>query len=666
MFSKKIGRKSIHLPAWKKRRFLYSTFIFLVWVVLSIALAVFIQEALVQKANGLESTAISKLASKEAILSVKVQKDVACIKPKDTPSAPKASDLYKDIQDYKKALQLFKKHKKEDKANVSELREIAKNLASTAKKAEEICEPRAESYALGFLGEAYEQAGLWAEASDLTQKALRIAESFSDREVSNGLAYQWQWQLGRIYRDREDQKKNTKQAVAYYGLAVNTLNAVRAKLVSIDSDTQIKFLENVEPIYREYVSLLLDEYVGLLETGIDQQANLEQARVVISSLQASELASFLEEPCPINRPEFLDNVVDKKDETAALFYPIVLEKRIAVILKLPKQKKLHYYDFPVDTSGANNSFEHTLEALQASLEEAYTFKSVKALSKQVYSWLIQGAEKHLIEYAKTHNQPIKTLVFVLDTPLRNIPLAALYDGKQYLIEKYAVAIAPRLELPDLRPLSKRRLSILAAGLTEPPPKEASNYGKLLYVKAELESIRQTGARVEQLLDKEFTLYGFNKKLNSNSFQIVHLATHGQFSSNPDETFILSADSKIQASKNTNQLSLDEMFRAKGENDLSPIELLVLNACETATGDGRETLGISGISVKAGVRSAIASLWTLSDEISVDFTKQLYRHLRQPSLSKAEALQRTQQALLKDPRYEHPRYWAPYILVGNWL
>jgi CHAT domain-containing protein len=105
---------------------------------------------------------------------------------------------------------------------------------------------------------------------------------------------------------------------------------------------------------------------------------------------------------------------------------------------------------------------------------------------------------------------------------------------------------------------------------------------------------------------------------------------------------------------------------RGRDRQDPIELLVLNACETASGDDLATLGIAGTAVKAGARSAIASLWTLDDAPSVKFTEILYSHLQQPDVSKAEALQKAQLALLQDPLYRHPRYWSPYILAGNWL
>lgn len=531
---------------------------------------------------------------------------------------------------------------------------------------------RIKSYALGFLGEAYEQAKQWDDAQNITKKALVIAEDIQDK----GLSYQWQWQLGRIYRDYdksafEQKDANIKQSMAYYRLAVDTLDKIRTDIAYASSANKYAFSTEVEPIYRDYISLLLKEYVNLDKSGVNLQDNLKEARRVISALQSSELVSFLGEPCPVQRLDFLDEVVDTKDETAALLYPIVLDDRIGVILKLPDQKKLEYYETRVDKS----QVEKTLKDLQFALEEAYTFQAVKDLSQTVYKWLIEKAESYLESYSSQRSPGIKTLVFVLDSRLRNIPMAVLHNGKDYLIEKYAVAIAPRVELPNLRPLSKRKFKILAAGLTIPVDFE-KEFGKLPYVKDELDAIKQTGVEVKKLLDQEFTFEKFREELNSDSFQVVHLATHGKFDDTPQNTYVLAYKKKVTANnpeassgdpcKGSNSHTLACMFQEIDQSTLNPIELLILNACETATGDGRETLGISGISVKAGVRSAIASLWTLNDEFSVEFSRQLYQQLQQRDLSKAQALQKVQQALLKDPQYDHPRYWAPYVLVGNWL
>ncbi len=112
--------------------------------------------------------------------------------------------------------------------------------------------------------------------------------------------------------------------------------------------------------------------------------------------------------------------------------------------------------------------------------------------------------------------------------------------------------------------------------------------------------------------------------------------------------------------------LDQLFRTQKQNRSSTLELLILSACKTAAGNDRAVLGIAGTAVKAGAQSAIAGLWTLSDDPTVKFTPTLYQFLGKPDISRAEALRRAQLALLQDPNFAHPRDWAPYVLVGSWL
>ncbi|MGI2909415.1 CHAT domain-containing protein [Tolypothrix sp. VBCCA 56010] len=277
------------------------------------------------------------------------------------------------------------------------------------------------------------------------------------------------------------------------------------------------------------------------------------------------------------------------------------------------------------------------------MEEEYTFEDVREKAKKLYEYLV----KDINQYIEKEHKQIKTLVFALDTNLRNIPLAALvynYDnasGKvEYLIDKYAIALAPRLDIPYPDVLQGKKLNILAAGLAEPDPevneRDKRKFSKLRYANAELDVLKNlekinSRVSVTKLADDDFKTKQFQSEINNVAFQILHLATHGEFSSSPENTFILAYDQVISIKE------VGDVFRTQLQSQLEPIELLVLSACETAAGDKRATLGISGVGVRAGVRSAIASLWTLDDKISVEFTKKLYEQLLKPGLTKAQAL-----------------------------
>lgn len=559
--------------------------------------------------------------------------------------------------------------------------EIAPILDNALQQARVLQDPQAQSYALGYLGQLSEQEHQLSEAQNFTQQALNLVQD-SDRAH---IAYRWQWQLGRIYKAQIDltqaqnqQKANPKaatpeysKALSFYNAAFKTLQTLRQDLATSDPDLQFSFQEKIEEkVYRQLVELLLNSNPS--QENLEQarwQQNLRQAREVMESLQIVALENFLQQPCASANPNLLDNIVDQEQSRAdkgfdkqfkadkpsktAVIYSIILSDSLHGILKLPGQKNLQHYSSNV-TEG---EIREQVEKLQRDLQEGYTFDAVKQESAKLYSWLIAPIKGQL-EAAK-----INTLVFVQDGPLRNIPMTTLYDGKNYLIENYAIAESLGLNIANPQPLPKQGLKVLVAGLAilpEKPEGLKQEFAPLENVRAEIKEIQKPGIAVTQLSDLNFTSKAFNNKLNQSPFQIVHLATHGEFSSAPEDTFILNADGKISIDQ------LDTMFRSVGLNRVEAIELLILNACETASGDSRAPLGIAGTTVKAGARSVIASLWSLGDESSVTFTQELYTQLLKPGVTKAEAMRQAQLKLMKMPKYEHPKHWAPYILAGNWL
>jgi CHAT domain-containing protein len=515
--------------------------------------------------------------------------------------------------------------------------DIAQLLSTAIEQAKSLKDSRAESHALGALGGVYEKTQQFSIAQNLTQEALLMAQAIAAPD----LAYQWQWQLGRLQVGED-----IKGALTAYNEAFKTLQSLRGDLVAINPDVQFSFRESVEPVYRQFVDLLLRPQTPPLqgETGESpNQENLYKAREVIEALQLAELDNFFREAC-LQPQQQLDQVVDQQAPTAAIIYPIILPDRIEVILKLPEQP-LHHYVTLISQTDVDN----TIEQLRQNLIRPFTTREAQSLSQQVYNWLLQPA---LVEL---QNSNIDTLVFVLDGALRNIPMAALYDGKQYLVENYSIALAPGLSLIDPKPLKDQKLKALAAGVSE----ARLGFSALPNVEKELEEI-QSEVPAFVLLDRQFTTQTFQNQIKSLSVPVVHLATHGQFSSNADETFILAWDEKI----NVNELRY--LLETRDQSQPDAIELLVLSACQTATGDKRAALGLAGVAVRAGARSTIASLWYVDDESTAVLMSQFYREFVNTGLTKAEALRRAQLALLQNPQYQRPRFWAPYVLVGNWL
>ncbi|WP_199246158.1 CHAT domain-containing protein [[Phormidium] sp. ETS-05] len=513
--------------------------------------------------------------------------------------------------------------------------DAARNLAglvltTAVQQARELKDARAEAEAMNQLGQLYAQNRQWENAKEVTTRALVIAQGID----ADDIVAQAAWQLGQILKQEGD----IHGAISAYRDAVASLQSLRRDLVAINRDLQFDFKESVEPVYREFVGLLLQPMAGQNEV---TQANLKEARGAIEALQRAEIENFFREACLPSKPVQLEEI----DAQAATIHPIILADRLEVILSLPGQPLRHY-----TTNMSAGEVEAVLTHMYSALHPSYSDEERLSLSQQVYDWLIRPAEAELARAS------IKTLVFIPDGMLRSLPMAALYDGQQYLVEKYAVALSPGLELFP-QGLKRRELQTLAVGLTE----ARQGFGALPGVEVEVNNIAsEVNAKV--LLNQEFTRTGFQNQMKAKPFGVVHLATHGQFSSNPEETFLLTWDDKIQVN------DFDRLFQNRERGTLNPVELLVLSACETAAGDKRAALGLAGFALRSGARSTLATLWSVNDQSTAELMSEFYSQLstKTAEMPKAEALRQAQIAMLKNPLYNHPYFWAPFILVGNWL
>lgn len=505
---------------------------------------------------------------------------------------------------------------------------IAQLLAATLEQARQLNDPRAESYTLGTLGKLYEQNRQWEDARTVTEQALAIAQSLGAADI----AYQWQWQLGRILKAQNQ----NPGAIAAYSQAVTTLQSLRNDLVAINTDVQFSFRESVEPVYRQLVELLVQPG----SSGVPSQENLARARTVIESLQLAELDNFFREACLQAAPVQVDRI----DPTAAILYPIILENRLEVILSVPGQP-LHHYSTEVRRA----EVEQTIAQLRQSLSPISPSRERFRLARLGYDWLVGPA------IADLNRAGIKTLVFVLDGVLRGVPMAALYDGSQFLIENYNVALSPGLQLLTPQPLQPQNLQVLTGGLTE----ARQGFSALPGVAVELQQIT-TEVSAKLLLNQDLTNQNLIQQLSNVPFNVVHLATHGQFSSNAEETFILTWDDRLKVKQ------LSDLLRNRDVRSTTPLELLVLSACQTASGDQRAALGLAGVAVRSGARSTVATLWSVNDEAAATLMTRFYQELTQPGMTKAQALRQAQLALLREPQFKQPYYWSPFVLIGNWL
>ncbi|WP_293145632.1 MULTISPECIES: CHAT domain-containing protein [unclassified Microcoleus] len=504
------------------------------------------------------------------------------------------------------------------------LSDIDRMLSLAGESANRLGDKRIQAYILGARGKVYELKQQHSMAETLTLEALSLAPAFQSPDI----AYQLLWQLGRI----RQAQGNTEGAIVQYTQAVNVLSSLRGDLVTVNPEVQFSFRESAEPVYRELVGLLLQDESPT-------QDKLKQARQIVESLQLAELDNFFRDACADAKPKSIEEI----DPTAAVIYPIILSDRLEVILSIPG-KPLRRYRTKKSQAELETAFRLAKNTIRPSAFVRDRFPPVQ----QVYDWLIRPAEADLTASG------IKTLVFVLDGYLRNLPMAVLHDGEKFLVEKYSIALAPGLQLLAPKPLSQVKLKVLTGGLSE----SRQGFSALPGVKQELEQI-SAQMPASALLNQDFVSAQLHDRIKALSYPIVHLATHGQFSSNAADTFIVTWDDRV------NVKEFDRLLRSRSGEKQQPIELLVLSACETASGDNRAALGLAGAAIRSGARSTVATLWQVNDESTAIFMTEFYRQLGGSKASKAEALRNAQLTLLQNEEYQNPYFWAPFVLVGNW-
>ncbi|MBD2776906.1 CHAT domain-containing protein [Iningainema tapete] len=500
---------------------------------------------------------------------------------------------------------------------------------------------RAESFALGELGHIYECRNKYPQALDITSRAKLAAQQ--DLKAQDSL-YLWEWQTGRILKAQG----KTSEAISAYEQAINTLESIRSDILTANRDIQFDFRDTIEPIYRDLVALRLnnEQPVQTASKSLISKSkdNFRFILKTIDSLKLAELQNFFGNDCIITAvPQAVDTT---SNSTTAFLNTIVLSDKTAVILSLPKgERKLSWISINrQELVNKINEFRRGLERFRDDYDTT--------LAQEIYNWLIRPFAKDL--------SGIKTLVFIQDGILRSVPMAALYDGekKQYLIQQYAIATTPSLNLTDTRPLNQERLRVLALGLSQAATVDGKTFPPLSNVDQEITEVTQK-MKGKKLLNHEFTISGLKKELSQTVYPVIHIATHGEFGSEPQDTFIVTG--------NNEKLTFTELERQIRSVTRSQLELLTLTACETAVGDERSTLGLAGVAVQAGARSALASLWAINDASTVQIVTDFYsKLLSERNVTKAQALQAAQTALIEDKQYSHPYYWSGFILIGNWL
>jgi CHAT domain-containing protein len=509
-------------------------------------------------------------------------------------------------------------------------------LSEALTAADEVGDQRAASYALGFLGTFYEKTGRPGRALATTDRALAVAARIDAPES----LYRWQAQRGRLLAAAG----KVPEAIAAYQRAVDRLQSLRHREAWGGSLRPSTFQSDAAPIYYALVDLLLRQAEAEASPmpGDDaEQALLRQARDTTEQLRAAELRDYFRDDC-VDALRAKLTGLESVSSSALVIYPIPLPDRLVVLVGLPSGR-LEQYAVPVERA----QVEHEARSLRKQLVNRTT-RRYRAHARTLYDWLIRPMQERL------DAGNFDTLVFVPDGALLSVPMATLHDGNQFLVERFALGLTPGLELTDPRPMNLENLQALIGGVSQ----GIDGFAPLPNVIAEIRAVSElTGGKV--LLDEEFRREPLRSALAEEPFSLVHLATHAQFSGRGEGAFLLAWDGPISLDELADDIGL---FRFRDE----PLELLTLSACETAQGDDRAALGLSGIAIKAGARSALGTLWSINDPAAESLVSAFYRALLVDGVSRAEALRRAQRGLLAQDAYRHPVYWAPFILIGSWL
>ena len=382
-------------------------------------------------------------------------------------------------------------------------------------EARKVGDEASQAYSIGFLAGLYETEGRYAEALQLSRAALRLAQ----KNRLYDAMYQWQWLIGRLH----NQLGNHDRAIDAYKTAVNNLSSIRNDLAIVygNDNSPTTFRDSVGPVYYELADLLLKK-ADEVEDDSARIALLVEARDTVEALKGAELSDYFQDDCA-NMVNAGAKSIGQMSPTAAIVYIIPLESRLELLVETKSGLKKVTVNVPsrrlMDQA---RLFRHHVER-----RTTYFFKSH---AEALYAWIIEPIKKIL------EADGVDTLVFVPDGALRNVPMAALFDGKKYLLEQYAVGVAPGLSLIESQEATSPNSRFLFSGLAA----ERHGFPGLPAVVQEAELIAKSFAPT-QLMDATFLKDDLENTFLRNDYRFVHIASHGQFSGRAESTFVLTYD-----------------------------------------------------------------------------------------------------------------------------
>ena len=546
--------------------------------------------------------------------------------------------------------------------------------------------------ALDALAQLYEEQQRYAEALRLSQQALGPLRA--DARHKNGdLHVSLEWRQGRIYRAMGQ----NAQALGAYQRAVSQLEILRPDIPIEDDDGRPTYRTTFEPVYLGLVDSLFKAVDSLPPS--EHGPLLHQARDAVELVKQTELQDYLGDRCVVDAVKGGSATVIPP--RTAVLYPIIFADRLELLLETATG--ITRFTTPV-SSGA---IAQASDALGREMRSRGTHYLVHA--RQLYDWVLRPLDAALAAGA------IDTLVVIPDASLRTVPVGALHDGARFAIEKYAITTATGMSMTNTTAPLRQSMTALIAGastfggvvekigtrrmeallsssgpiapsrnlraiqprnltVSAADPSASSTSSTATALTSKLDALRTAlalpGVTQEilalqrilpatSLIDAEFTVDAFRQAATSVQYRIVHVASHGIFGGTAESSYILAYDDLLTLDGLQKMLS-GEQFQK------NPIEILSLSACETAAGNDRAPLGISGAAMKARAKSVLGTLWPVDDEAAVNVMTQFYTGVAQQGQTKAQALQQSQIQLIRNPKLAHPFFWAPFALIGNWL
>jgi CHAT domain-containing protein/tetratricopeptide (TPR) repeat protein len=658
------------------------------------------------------------------------EQSIAILEAVESPaSASVIGDLgviYQDLGDYDQALALHQQHL-----------DIAQAIGSRSE----------EARALNNLGVAYSSLGDYETALELYQQSLaifrevgaKVREGIALARLGQLLADQDQPELAIVFLkasvdvqeairgnisglDVEIQQSFVNTVADDYRLLADLLlqenRIIEAQRIldllkvqelddylqdvqrSAQTETGVEFWRPEETILALYEEVLLTgtELTQLQARDPNRLSAAEQARLAELTTRQNQLYTsfidWLEHPDILasldqlradtrSRTVDIENFTDLQQQLAQLpqstviLYPLILADRLELVLVSADAPPVRY-PVPVDALTLNR----TIVAFGQALKQPGS--NVEPLAQQLYDWVIAPLESDLAAL------DVESIIFAPDGALRYVPLAALYDGDQWLIERFSFSQITAASETDFAAAPSDRRSLLAAAcaacsFTVEVGDSAFDFEDLPATRDEVDGLATQIPEASVLVDSEFTPAAFAERLGS--YNLIHLATHGMFvSGDPDASFLLFG--------NGQSVNLRQIRRQWQQMDA---DLIVLSACETALGsaelgNGIEVLGLGFQLQRVGARAVMASLWQVSDRGTQVLMTAFYAALNQ-GMTKADALREAQLALINSSDgpgeagdrgigvvgnptnasgttravgYSHPYYWAPFILIGNGL